>query len=64
MAFFIVYSPEGETPPKYHHDSHGAALSEAHRMAKRCPGKQFYVMRSASKPIIEAAEALAEEQAV
>ena len=51
MAFFIIYSPNGETPPKRQHDTHGAALHEAHRLASKQPGSEFFVMRSCSKPV-------------
>lgn len=49
-APFIVWSPEGTTEPKVTHDTHGAAHSAAHRMAKAHPGQKFYVMGVGGKP--------------
>jgi hypothetical protein len=51
MSFYTVYSPEGETPAKVQHETHGDALFAAKQMAKFHPGQTFFVMKSASKPI-------------
>jgi hypothetical protein len=49
--FYIVFSPQGTTAPVRQHDSHSEALSTAHHMAKLHPGKEFFVMKSKSRPI-------------
>lgn len=54
MSFYTVYSPEGETPAKVQHATHGVALFAAKQMAKFHPGQTFFVMKSASKPITTA----------
>lgn len=54
--FYIVFSPNGPTPPVKVHDSHKQAFGVAHRMAAMHPGQAFHVMVSASKPIVAAAE--------
>lgn len=51
-APYIVWSPEGETPPKVSHPTHGPALFAANRMAKFHPGQTFYVMQRASQAIV------------
>jgi hypothetical protein len=43
-APYIVWSPDGETPPKISYATHAAAHSSACRMASLHPGQQFYVM--------------------
>ena len=50
MAFYIVFSPQGDTPPKVQHETHGAAKFAAEQMAKFNPGREFFVMKSVSKP--------------
>jgi hypothetical protein len=54
MAFYIVFSAQGETPPKVQHETHGAAKFAAERMAKLNPGREFFVMKSVSKPFTAA----------
>jgi hypothetical protein len=49
--FFIVFSPDGPTPPVKAHETHKRAFHAAHMMAKAHPGQTFHVMQSASKPI-------------
>lgn len=51
MAFYTVFSPQGEAPAKVQHETRGAAKFAASQMAKFHPGREFYVMKSASKPI-------------
>lgn len=51
-GFFIVYSPEGEAPPRVQHKNHGAAMHQAARLAKANPGRRFFVMRTASRPLV------------
>lgn len=48
---FIVWSPDGETPPKVSHTTHQAAHFAAHAMAKRLPGQTFHVMRPSGRPV-------------
>lgn len=50
--FFIVFSPEGETPPLIVHPTHAGALFSAWAMAKLHPGKTFFVMGSMSRPCL------------
>lgn len=50
-APFIVWSPDGDTPPKVQHPSHKSAHHAAHRMAKEHPGQTFYVMGVGGKAI-------------
>jgi hypothetical protein len=49
---YIVWSPDGPTPPVVPHPTHGAALAIAHMMAKRHPGQTFRVMENAGRPIV------------
>lgn len=51
QSFFLVYSPHGVTPPTVEHPTHKLAFAECYRLAKLNPGADFYVMRSASRPI-------------
>ena len=53
MPFFIVYSPQGPTPPVKQHKTHKEAMGAAHRMASYHPGREFFVMKSASKPVLK-----------
>jgi hypothetical protein len=49
--FFVVFSPDGETPPKVVHPTHKGALYAAVQMAKLNPEASFFVMGSMSRPI-------------
>lgn len=55
-APFIVWSPDGETPPKVAYGSHKAAHHAAATMAKVHPGRQFYVMARSGKGALVPAE--------
>jgi hypothetical protein len=46
---FIVWSPDGETPPKVVHDTHGAAHFAAKQMAQSHPGVTFMVMQRSGR---------------
>lgn len=59
--FFIVFSPDGPTPPVKAHASHKEACRVAWLMAKAHPGQAFYVMKSASRPCV--VEAVVDEAA-
>jgi hypothetical protein len=48
-APYIVWSPDGPTPPKVSYDKHQAACREAHRLAGLFPGREFFVMARAGK---------------
>lgn len=48
---FIVWSPDGETPPKVPHATHGAAHSAAQMMAAKHVGQTFMVMRRSGRAI-------------
>lgn len=53
---FMVWSPEGKSAPKVTHSTHQEAFAIAHVMAKQYPGQSFYVLATASKPIIAKSE--------
>lgn len=44
-AIYIVFSPEGDTPPRIFHESHADAERVAWEMARRHPDKTFYVAK-------------------
>lgn len=48
---YVVWSPDGETPPKIAHATHQAAHYAAHQMAQIHPGKTFFVMARSGRPI-------------
>jgi hypothetical protein len=52
--FFIVFSPDGETPPKIVHATHKGAMFAAAQMAKINPKASFFVMGSMSRPVTAA----------
>lgn len=41
--FWLVWSPQGQ-PPRYRHRTRSLAEDEALRLARECPGKEFYVL--------------------
>jgi hypothetical protein len=43
-APYIVWSPDGPTPPKVSYQTHPEAHAAANLMAKRHRGQKFYVM--------------------
>lgn len=47
----VVWSPDGETPPKVAHTTHGSAHRAAHLLAKKHPGQTFFVMERSGRPI-------------
>lgn len=47
--FYMVL---GSGMPMVRHPTHKAAYRTAHRMAKLHPGQEFFVLRSASSPIV------------
>ncbi len=49
---YIVWSPDGETPPKVSHATHQRACFAAHFMARKYPGKMFYVLGRMGKPAL------------
>ena len=52
--FYIVFSPQGEAPAKVVHQTHKDALKVAWSMSRLHRGQEFFVMASASKPILHA----------
>ena len=48
--FYIVFSPEGDAPPRITHTTHKAAHFAARAMAQLHKGQTFYVMRRAGSP--------------
>ena len=55
--FFIVFSPDGPTPPTKVYDDHKPAFAIANLMARQHPGQTFHVMKSTSRPIVVEADA-------
>ena len=51
--FWLVWSPEGKTMPTFRHQSEFAAQTEAERLARWNPGKQFFVVEAKSVSRIE-----------
>ena len=45
-GFFIVWSPEGTSPPKFRHPSFDDASAEAARLASVHMGRKFFVMEA------------------
>ncbi len=48
---FVVWSPDGETPPKIAHTTHKSAHRAAHLLAERHEGRTFFVMARSGRPI-------------
>lgn len=42
--FWLIWSPQGVTPPSRRHDTPDSAQKEAERLAREAPGKEFYVL--------------------
>ena len=49
--FWMVWSPQGSVPT-HQHITHSSALSEAERLARKCPGKEFYVLQATDLRIV------------
>lgn len=47
--FWMVYSPQGESPPRYRHDTKRMAYDEATRLAGINPGDDFYVLKAVNR---------------
>lgn len=62
--FYIVFSPDGETPPKVVHKTHPAAIYAAVQMKKLHPENSFFVMGSMSAPVEVREKPMTEETAV
>jgi hypothetical protein len=45
-AFWLVWSPTGETSPSYKHPSIARATAEAERLARAHPGQLFVVLEA------------------
>jgi hypothetical protein len=61
--FYIVFSPEGETPPKVVHKTHPSAIYAAVQMKKLHPDHSFFVMGSMSAPVEVREKPIVEEPA-
>lgn len=44
VPFYLVWSPQGPTPPRYCHGTQDAAEAEAERLARQHPGRKFFVV--------------------
>lgn len=42
-SFWMVWNPQGNQPA-YQHPTRDSAIAEAERLARKCPGHQFYVL--------------------
>jgi len=47
--FWIVWSPQGQRPPRYRHDTEESAITEAARLAGERIGAQFFVLEAKSR---------------
>lgn len=47
--FYLVWSPQGASPPRHRHVSHQAAREEAERLARANPGREFFVVLALSR---------------
>lgn len=54
---FVVWSPDGPTPPKVSHPTHKSAHHAAHRLAEAHPGQQFMVMARSGAVILRKTDA-------
>lgn len=52
-SFYLIWSPEGLTPPKYTHDTLENAQREANRLASVNPNRSFYVVKALSVHKVE-----------
>lgn len=46
--FWIVWCPTGAKPPSFRHPTFGAATTEADRLARENPGREFFVLGAES----------------
>nr|WP_249172130.1 hypothetical protein [Burkholderia vietnamiensis] len=51
--FFIVWSPTGEKPPTFKHQSRQSAVMEAERLARVHRGQKFYVLGSTDSRVVD-----------
>jgi hypothetical protein len=51
MSFYIIWSPQGPTPPRVTFDRRWAAERVKDSMANRYPGQDFYVMKAKSHSV-------------
>ncbi|SDI64940.1 hypothetical protein SAMN04487926_12138 [Paraburkholderia steynii] len=52
-SFWIVWSPQGVTPPQYRHETLGVAIAEAERLAKLRPGDEFIVLEAVAARCVD-----------
>lgn len=45
-AFFLVWSPTGQTPPVVRHPTFESAKAEAERLALQAPSSTFFVLEA------------------
>jgi hypothetical protein len=51
--FFLVWSPEGWTPPRVKHPTQAKAQEVAEQMARENPGKTFFVVQALSVSCVQ-----------
>lgn len=51
--FWILWSPEGTTPPRVTFDTREAALAQAEAMARQHRGNRFFVMEAKSLSMVD-----------
>lgn len=56
-GLYIVFNPEGETPPKVTHGTFKEAATAAWQMSRFKPGQTFHVMKAVGRPFAVKAEA-------
>lgn len=49
--FWLVWSPEGGSPT-YRHAVRSSAVNEAERLARKAPGRQFFVLEATDLRVV------------
>jgi len=52
-AFYLVWNQNGGAPT-VKHDSRQSAINEAERLARKCPGERFVVLRAVEGRVVDA----------
>ncbi|WP_042297134.1 hypothetical protein [Paraburkholderia bannensis] len=51
--FYLVWSPTGQTPPTFKHQSRQSAVMEAERLARAHRGQKFFVLATTDSRIVD-----------